>query len=70
MGSMHALDHVQAQKPMGTTWVAVRSFSNLLTTKLHLVVVRRFEKLLTTPPWVLGWCSQELPGTHLFWDGL
>ena len=45
MGSMHALDHVQAQKPMGTTWVALRSFSNLLTTKLHLVVVRRFEKL-------------------------
>ena len=44
MGSMHALDHVQAQKPMGTTWVAVRSFSNLLKCNL---VVRRFEKLLT-----------------------
>ena len=42
---MHALDHVQAQKPISTTWVAVRRFSNLLITKLHLVVVRRFEKL-------------------------
>ena len=30
---------------MGITWVVLRSFSNLLTTKLHLVVVRRFEKL-------------------------
>ena len=48
MGSTHALDHVQAQKPMGTTWVAVRSFSNILNPKLHLVAGVGFEKLLTT----------------------